>query len=1088
MNPNENSVFDQGVSFSTAIPNQYQYSMHYSNQDRGSADALISGYVVDESSVVKEENSLLEFSKRSQPRRNSEQPTTNACKREYESESGSPQLPAHLPPTKRPHNDSPLNSASNSSSDAQSPPDLLVGDGNVFNNRAFQMGDDYSAASLEESFELQEPDWSQTDNQYNERVDQSGQIQQPSPTTDGFCSYGLQRTLSERVPGQRFHPRDPAAPATFSEQRPLTFESWSEFPIGTLLEVVNCSGPQQQQQQLATRQADTIFSVQADKGFQFSGREGVWISQKKNHFQITCIVGVSGHQWAVPIAPSHDDESSCTVQLVRSFQLSLTAVRAESPFESPPIALEQAEANRTRRQFVTQPLSLPGQGVRVRAVAGRLHFTSATLNNQRRRGELHPDQRFFRLAVGIDAVLESGLAVPLCRQLSGRVIVRASNPGQFEASSATAAGTADAAAEQNSTTEEAQPAADGWRFPDKGVAAFAGRVGINTTTPGEALTVSGNLQLNGNLLQPSDARIKAIEDELQPADQLANISQLRIYNYRRLDGGPGGVGASHSSRDTGVIAQEVAGVLPDAVRKSSTQLVPTTGEPLLLVNKDRIYMENVGAVKQLGELTASLDKRIGELERMRSQLCRVRDSLRAPASPEQQRQQQQTGRGGAALTRAPEAGSSYSAEQSKSADESRSWRSSTACGMKIATLAIAVFALISCCFCATAVILLVSRIAPAVVSTAPLETTSATTASMTSLTPESTVTATTDRQTSKVSPSTLKTSTKLPIPTSSKQPNDGIIRPDSCNGAGCRPVPCCHSASRQNLSMLNKQRPLRQANQFVESTDVAIWKLGSARLASANLGEWSLTVGSNAACEAAGDIGSRLALQFDHSNCRGSNMTLKLMLDASFPTEAELHLRLKTNLTCDYCQPSIAHDRCPSSQSDGKLIGGCVPVSDWGCDCNLGRAAAHLRHLATLRLTPTGLPPLAATNLVKTASYFASLKIAAALMANRGPYQKISQLDRERIVRAYRSGDDWEELGRMMGMKKPTVRNIVTTYERTGRVGTLPKGGVKRMALTEAMVDTIVQFVEGQPTASHASQVPALDQPFPDVLQSVLEC
>uniref|UniRef100_A0A1I8FVP9 BTB domain-containing protein n=1 Tax=Macrostomum lignano TaxID=282301 RepID=A0A1I8FVP9_9PLAT len=132
-------------------------------------------------------------------------------------------------------------------------------------------------------------------------------------------------------------------------------------------------------------------------------------------------------------------------------------------------------------------------------------------------------------------------------------------------------------------------------------------------------------------------------------------------------------------------------------------------------------------------------------------------------------------------------------------------------------------------------------------------------------------------------------------------------------------------------------------------------------------------------------------------------------------------------------------------------------------------------------------PPLAATNLVKTASYFASLKIAAALMANRGPYQKISQLDRERIVRAYRSGDDRGELGRMMGMKKPTVRNIVTTYERTGRVGTLPKGGVKRMALTEAMVDTIVQFVEGQPTASHASQVPALDQPFPDVLQSVYQ-
>lgn len=37
---------------------------------------------------------------------------------------------------------------------------------------------------------------------------------------------------------------------------------------------------------------------------------------------------------------------------------------------------------------------------------------------------------------------------------------------------------------------------------------FFGNVGINTGNPDEALTVIGNIKLTGNVLQPSDVRVK----------------------------------------------------------------------------------------------------------------------------------------------------------------------------------------------------------------------------------------------------------------------------------------------------------------------------------------------------------------------------------------------------------------------------------------------------------------------------------------------------------------------------------------------------------------------------------------------------
>lgn len=87
-------------------------------------------------------------------------------------------------------------------------------------------------------------------------------------------------------------------------------------------------------------------------------------------------------------------------------------------------------------------------------------------------------------------------------------------------------------------------------------------------------------------------------------------------------------------------------------------------------------------------------------------------------------------------------------------------------------------------------------------------------------------------------------------------------------------------------------------------------------------------------------------------------------------------------------------------------------------------------------------------------------------MAQRGPYARISLVDRQRIVNAFRNGDNWKELARMMGLAKQTARNIVSTYVGTGRTDTMPKGGLRRIKLTQPLVERIMDFVNSYPTAT----------------------
>ena len=61
---------------------------------------------------------------------------------------------------------------------------------------------------------------------------------------------------------------------------------------------------------------------------------------------------------------------------------------------------------------------------------------------------------------------------------------------------------------------------------------LSGRVAINTEQGSEALTVHGNIQLSGQVMQPSDVRIKRVLKEVDPKEQLENVKKIKIVQYK----------------------------------------------------------------------------------------------------------------------------------------------------------------------------------------------------------------------------------------------------------------------------------------------------------------------------------------------------------------------------------------------------------------------------------------------------------------------------------------------------------------------------------------------------------------------------
>ncbi|XP_013976372.1 myelin regulatory factor isoform X4 [Canis lupus familiaris] len=344
------------------------------------------------------------------------------------------------------------------------------------------------------------------------------------------------------------------------------------------------------------------YRVDADKGFNFSVGDDAFVCQKKNHFQVTVYIGMLGEPKYVK-TPEGLKPLDC-------FYLKLHGVKLEALNQS--INIEQSQSDRSKRPFNPVTVNLPPEQV-TKVTVGRLHFSETTANNMRKKGKPNPDQRYFMLVVALQAHAQNQ-NYTLAAQISERIIVRASNPGQFESDS-------------DVLWQRAQ-------VPD--TVFHHGRVGINTDRPDEALVVHGNVKVMGSLMHPSDLRAKEHVQEVDTTEQLKRISRMRLVHYRYKPEFAATAGIEATAPETGVIAQEVKEILPEAVKDTGDMVFANgqTVENFLVVNKERIFMENVGAVKELCKLTDNLETRIDELERWSHRLAKLRrlDSLKSTGS------------------------------------------------------------------------------------------------------------------------------------------------------------------------------------------------------------------------------------------------------------------------------------------------------------------------------------------------------------------------------------------------------------------------------------------------------------------------
>ncbi|XP_031962224.1 myelin regulatory factor-like protein isoform X2 [Corvus moneduloides] len=345
------------------------------------------------------------------------------------------------------------------------------------------------------------------------------------------------------------------------------------------------------------------YHIVTDKGFNFSTADDAFVCQKKNHFQITVHIRIIGQPKYVKTQQGRKP--------IEKFYLKAYGIKMETPDQT--IAIEQSQSDRSKKTFNPVKVDLPGDQI-TKVTLGRLHFSEPTANNMRKKGKPNPDQRYFMLVVGLYAVSQDQFYL-LSANVSEKIIVRASNPGQFENDS-------DVLWQRGHVPE---------------TIVCHGRVGINTDAPDEALVVCGNAKVMGRVMHPSDSRAKQNIREVDTNEQLRRITQMRLveYDYKPEFASVMGIKDTH---ETGIIAQEVKGLLPEAVREVG-DVACNDGEKIenfLMVDKDQIFMENVGAVKQLCKLTNNLEVRIEELEQWNRKLARLKrlSSLKSTVSEE----------------------------------------------------------------------------------------------------------------------------------------------------------------------------------------------------------------------------------------------------------------------------------------------------------------------------------------------------------------------------------------------------------------------------------------------------------------------
>ena len=134
-----------------------------------------------------------------------------------------------------------------------------------------------------------------------------------------------------------------------------------------------------------------------------------------------------------------------------------------------------------------------------------------------------------------------------------------------------------------------------------------GRVGINTNSPDQPLTVNGNASKpgGGSWLAFSDERLKNIKGSFN--DGLKAVMKLRPLRYEYKKDNIAGV--KSDGEHIGFSAQEVEKVIPEAVTK--------TEQGIRLVNNDPIILAMLNAIKEQQSTIENLSRQVRQLQRSR---------------------------------------------------------------------------------------------------------------------------------------------------------------------------------------------------------------------------------------------------------------------------------------------------------------------------------------------------------------------------------------------------------------------------------------------------------------------------------------
>ncbi|XP_061438724.1 myelin regulatory factor-like protein [Rhineura floridana] len=570
---------------------------------------------------------------------------------------------------------------------------------------------------------------------------------------------------------------------------------------------------------------DVGYYIVTNKGFNFSTADDAFVCQKKNHFQITVYIQVVGHPKFV--------KTHLGLKPAEAFYLKVFGIKMEAPNQV--IIAEQSQSDRSKKPFYPVKVNLPADQVTTVTLA-RLHFSETTANNMRKKGKPNPDQRYFMLVAGLYAVSQ-GQSYLVTAHVSERIIVRASNPGQFETDS-------------DMLWQRGQ-------VPESVIC--HGRVGINTDAPDEALVVCGNMKVMGAVMHPSDIRAKQNIHEVDTYEQLRRIAQIRLveYDYKPEFASVMGINQLH---ETGVIAQEVQELLPRAVRNAG-HFTCENGEKVdnfLMVDKDGIFMENVGAVKQLCKLTNNLEVRIEELEAWNKKLARLKriNSLKSTATSEKN-----------PIRKFSQAASCLPSRKSVPIkvcfpEKNQSWSSSRIFQITV----IALVAVMALCVVTISTLYVLSIPEQGIASSAHSNSTSLIT----------------------LPPSTTLTVTRYSTMSSRPDPTDAIPEVNFCGILPCHKIYCCpsHQIARKNLNyqkMKAKEERLKRngllGKKWIEKPD-----LGN---------DWTdTTISSMQILETQQKIDHRYCSK--NLQCRSGNYSYMVPLNKHTPVKVKISLEINT--------------------------------------------------------------------------------------------------------------------------------------------------------------------------------------------------